>query len=198
MKKQSIVYLLMFVFAFVLPSFSFPDKDDGKGSVEKTMQTTSDSVTVNVKFNNPSVTITQHSLEKKLESQALSNKELIDVVKGFGDNFTKLNELQERRYESAMTQLERRTGYSVGQINKFIKQKNELYVIIGIMLLVHLILLVTLYNTSYRRLRESVEGLLAVILSSAAILTLTLMLLWPTFMGHNYQMFNELLKLPSI
>src|SRR5574343_2043770 len=105
MKKQSIVYLLMFVLAFVLPSFSFVDDDDGKGYTEKTLQTTSDSVTVNVKFNNPKITVSQDLLDKRLESQALSNKELIDVVKSFGDNFTKFNELQERRYESAMTQL---------------------------------------------------------------------------------------------
>jgi len=196
MKRQSIVYLLMFAFAFVLPSFSFPDKDDGKGPVEKTMQSTSDSVVVSVRFNNPKLVVTQGDLEKKFESQTLSNKELIDVVKGFNENFTKLNELQERRYELAITQLQRRTGYSVGQINKFILQKQRLNTVIAIGLLFYALILLLIYNTSYRRLKENINGLLLLAISVGAFTLVSMALFWPMLMGQDYILFYKLSNLP--
>jgi hypothetical protein len=196
MKRQSIVYLLMFAFAFVLPSFSFPDKDDGKGPVEKTMQSTSDSVVVSVRFNNPKLVVTQDALERKFESQALSNKELIDVVKGFNENFTKLNELQERRYESAMTQLQRRTGYSVGQINKFILQQQRLNTVEAIGFLLYALTLLIIYSTSYRRLRENIVGLLLIFAAVGAFALVSMALFWPMFMGQDYILFYKLSSLP--
>lgn len=188
----------MFVLAFVLPSFSFVDDDDGKGSVEKTMQTTSDTVHVDVKFNNPKITVNQDLLDMKLESQALTSKELINVAKGFNENFTKLTELQERRYESAMTQLQRHTGYSVGQINKFIRQRQNLNVVVSLGLLLYAILLAIIYNTSYRRLKENIVGLLVVAMVIGILVIGILALMWPLFQGQDYALFYKLLELSPI
>lgn len=193
MKKKTIIYLLMFAFAFVLPSFSFPN--DEKGSVEKTMQSTSDSVVVNVKFQNPKLIVTQNALENKLEAQFLCNKELLSVAREFNENFTKFNGIQERRYESLMARLQRYTGYSTSQINKFIKQKQTLNVVLCFGLLFYSILLIILYNTSYRRLKENIVGLIIVSLAIGSIITGCLALLWPTLMGHDYVLFYKLLEL---
>lgn len=190
MKKRSIVYLLLFVFAFVLPSFSFPDE---KGSDEKTVRITSD--TVHIEFNNPKLIVTQQNFEKTLETYLLNNKELLDVAKDFNETFTKYVSLQENECKLSLDLLSQQTGYSIGQINKFIHQKNALSVVNSIILVIFSLALFVIYQTSYRRLRENVTGLLVTSISLFALLLIALNLLWPSLMGENYVIFYKLLEL---
>lgn len=194
MKKTSLVYLLMFMLAFVLPSFSIiPEKESDNNFV----QATSDSVTVSVKFSNPELIFTddRSSIEEILTLQQLTNKELVDVVKEFNSNFNKLTELQERRYGPALALLEQRTGYSVGQINKFIVKDRKLSVGYIFISCLYIGALLIIYNTSYRRLRELIIAPLLI----ASFVYVSLLFIWkalvPLNAGIDYTIFYKLIEL---
>jgi len=195
MRNRLLIYSMMFLFTFILPSFTkIPDKDDSSNNV---LQTASDSITVNVQFQNPQLTITDNNgvLEGKFNLQMLSNKELLEVAKKFNDNITFLTELQERRYGPVMDQLQQRTGYSVGQINKFIRQKNNQSTCLAVGSILSMFLLITLYVKSYRRLNGSAIAYVFMLFVCYLIILLVASLLWPALMGQDYIRFYELIKL---
>lgn len=197
MKKRSIIYLWMFICAFVLPSFTFPQE---RVKEHITVQKPSDSLVVNVKFNNPNVIVTDDrvGLQKKLDSQESNNKELISVVREVSENFTKLTMLQERRYESYMDRLQQVSGYTSNEINKFFKQKEYLNITLTCITVVYVLGLIVMYNASYRRLKDTIYA--PIILTVLAWISTVLVIrwCWPALMGHDYRIFYELIKLSPV
>lgn len=198
MKRKSLFYVLMIVFAFVLPSFSSPDKGEKGSSTEKTMATTSDSLSLTVKFQNPKLIVEQENLVQKLQDQSLVSGELVEVMKNLGITFNKYVTLEQNKSDPLMTQWCRQTGYSIGQINTFIKQRNTLKIVISFTGIILTLVLLIIFNTSYRRLMEYAWYMFWLYLSAFVVVAISLTLLWPTLCGKDYTIFYSLLKLPFI
>lgn len=195
MKKNYLrFYTLMFLFVFVLPSFTLPQE---RGPDEKTIQKSSDSVFVNVKFQNPELIVTddRDAFLNQMKYSITRDAELLNVVKQFNAKFDDALKLQERRYESSMDYLQRKTGYSIGQINKFIYKNNQRDVFIGCFALAFSFILYVIYNASYRQLKESMNGLVMAYTIITVLILMFLYLMWPMFIGHDYISFYKLLKL---
>lgn len=196
MKKTTIIYLMMFVLAFILPSFTYPQEDEDKGKV---VQKTSDSLVVKVRFQNPEVIVTDsrtnEDLEKKFDLQTMSNAALIDELKTLNNNFyVFFTSMEERRCESVMDRIKRASGYTEGQINKIFKQERTINTIRWLTAILTIIAMIVIYNTSFRRLR----GLIAVPLSLCLLIGIIIIVLseflLPSLYGLEYQTFFQLLK----
>jgi hypothetical protein len=197
MNRKSIIYLLMFVCAFVLPSFTYSHEGEKRIASNTMIQKPTDSLMVSVAFNNPQLIVTdeRNALQQQLNTQELSNKELINVAKRMDSTFSKLVVLQERRYESVMDCLQRKTGFSESQIRKILKQKNFLDVLYVGTNIIFIFALIIVYNTSFRRLKENIFAPLAMVISCWVTIQITLTLLYPSLAGNDYKLFYELMTL---
>jgi len=110
---------LLILLAFVT-SFDIPQNQN----VEK--KTNSDSLTVNLKFQNPNLVLKDYRnyelLNRLIETNQDSDNEIAQAINNVTGVLPYIVENQERRYESAMDFLERRTEYKSQEIEKFIRQ----------------------------------------------------------------------------
>jgi hypothetical protein len=200
MKKSTIIYLLMFVCSFLLPSFSIPQTDTIKVNDSKSMRTSSDSVVVSLKFQNPTVEITDSRasgvLEKKFDSQATSTVELMNAVNLLAKDLGQAVVLQqEGRCESGMDRIKRITGYTEENINAILFKQRLINLCYCIITIVYLIATIVIYNTSFRR--QKLLTILPITLCTInwlVVMSLNTYLL-PRLYGVEYMYFFQLLKL---
>ena len=189
------IILLMFAFAFIFPSFTIP-QDIEKREVLKVTRTR-DSVFVNVQFQNPEVILKDDRmlLDRRLSEQELNGKELVNVVREGLEMLSSSIVLQERRNEPIVAHLQQKTGYSIGQINRFISLNSATNLMYGIVSALFMVLLITLYNTSYRRLKETTTSLLLLVISIWGLSMVVINKLLPLCYGNDYNAFYHLLKI---
>jgi spore coat polysaccharide biosynthesis predicted glycosyltransferase SpsG len=200
MKKTTIIYLLMFLCSFVLPSYTIQQDSTKK---EHTIQRSSEDIVVNLKFQNPEVIVTDSRsssvLERKFDSQAMDNKALVDEMKMLNNNLyvhfiTSDSLSKERRYESVMDRLRTVTGYNELQINKFFKQERTTNILYALVTILFAIASLVIYNTSFRRLKGLTLVPIATCVTLWIIVIVTLYFLLPALYGVEYQKFFQLLQ----
>jgi hypothetical protein len=198
MKKSTIIYLLMFMCSFLLPSFSIPN-DTIKIDNSKSVHTSSDSVVVSLKFQNPTVEIMDSRasgvLEKKFDSQTTSTVELMNAVNLLSKDLGQAVLLQqEGRCESGMDRIKRLTGCSENMANLYLHQQRLIDYWHGTTSIIYIIAMIVIYNTSFRRQKLMIILPLA-LLTAIWIVTMSFITYGlPWLYGTGYQQFFQLLK----
>jgi hypothetical protein len=209
MSKKSMIYLCMFVLAFILPSFSYPQekKVEEQGHVyfdfykDKVTKTTTDSITVSIRFQNPQLILTDNrkDLVLRLTDQTASNKELLEVAKQFVTNHNKQVELQYiSEYESIMNYLQRKTQYSIGQINRFIQVKSKIDFTYGLTFLVFMLIEILVFVKYFKRARDMTLVPMVLVLIGCFATCVIFKLFVPLLYGMDYIRFTQLLNLLSL
>jgi hypothetical protein len=200
MKKSTIIYLLMFMCSFLLPAFTVVPSDTIKTDKSKAIRTSSDSVVVSLKFQNPTVEITDSRasgvLEKKFDSQATSTVELMNAVNLLAKDLGQAVVLQqEGRCESAMDRIKRLTGVPTYRIIEILDQQLSIQKWYVLVTLAYVALISIIYNTSFRRQRILVllPTIMCTVLWLAVMLIITYLLPW--LYGVEYMRFFQLIKL---
>lgn len=141
----------MFLFAFILPSFTISQEVSEK---EKVIHKTSNDSLL-IQFSNPTVDVTVKDarLEQNTGPQNITMKELIGEFKKFNEAIATYNANRERRW-SVMDRIEAETGYKPVQVSKFIDQKRKLYRWYAALAIIYMAGVVTIYGKDFRRLKS--------------------------------------------
>lgn len=187
--------LLFICFMFVLPSFTVSQQQS-----EHITKKASDSVYVNLKFQNPEVVITDKRTITKsdLEKYSLLNKEAVRILEEIKFSVEDFNKFTQEGYieKSPIEILSVKTGYSIGQINKFILQeKNQKLWLFSVSLLFILVIAFT-YNKSYRRLKENIVWMILTIFIIYLLAVVAIYTVWPALNPSwgDYFIFTKLLS----
>jgi len=180
---------------FVLPSFTVSQQQS-----EHITKKASDSVYVNLKFQNPEVVITDERTITKsdLEKYSLLNKEAVRILEEIKFSVEDFNKFTQEGYieKSPIEILSVKTGYSIGQINKFILQeKNQKLWLFSVSLLFILVIAFT-YNKSYRRLKENIVWMILTIFIIYLLAVVAIYTVWPALNQSwgDYFIFTKLLS----
>ena len=188
--RKFTICLLMISLWFITPSF-ISDKENDRSVI--TLQDSS--ITVNLKSE---VTLKDSrnniALENKFTSQALSNLELIGVVKDLTTDFKEYTTiLKEERSESFMDLTKRKTGFDEQTINKILQQDRLTNIIYSILSIIFILAILIIYSTSFRRLKVLVLVPIFLTLVGYVIILILLRYLLPSIYGIEYQQFFQII-----
>jgi hypothetical protein len=188
MKKSTLIYSLMFVLMFLLPSFVIPQ--DKEKEVEKIIHKTSQGDSLLIQFSNPEITVKDARLEQKTDIQIGMNKELIDQFIRFNEAIESYNVSRERRW-SVMDRIEAETGYKPVDIAKFIDQKRKLYRWYAALAIIYMTGVVIIYKKDFRTLKGLI--IFPILLWSVLVGTIYVYINM-MYQSYDTYMFWELLK----
>jgi len=118
---------LIFPFLFVILSGFGTVKPQDSVYVGGRQGSDSLALDVNIKFNNPNVVVSDErdfaAFKRLFDEQKESDNAIANAITEISGYLPYMVENQERRYESAMDYLTRKSGYPANDIEKFIKQK---------------------------------------------------------------------------
>ena len=151
MKKLRILFMTAFMFVF-LSSFT-----NGEPKIEPQSDS---SMTIQVEFQNPRILIDDYrdfqTWSELVRSGAEVDSALTETLTVMGMTLTQYIASQERRYESAMDYLTRRTGLSIDTIEKTYKKERLTHLYLTILAFV--LFIITFYSAFGDSLKNKIGG----------------------------------------
>ena len=194
MKKLRILFMLALMFIF-LPSF--------QNSGYQVEMPADSSMTIQVEFGNPRILIDDYrnfqAWSELVRSGAKVDSALIETFTEMGMTLTQYIDAQERRYESAMDYLTRRTGLSIETIEATYEKKRKTD--ISLIVFAGVLLLIAWYSAFGKTNKNRIGGwrrqvaIFVVYTISFGIGAILLYYLLLFTVNSNYQYMNQMLNL---
>ena len=151
MRKLRILLMLFCIFLF-LPSFTNGDTEP--------VTSADSSMIIQIEFENPRILIDDYrnfqAWSELVRSGAEVDSALIETFTAMGMTLIQYIEAQERRYESAMDYLTRRTGISIDTIETSYEKKRKTDIMLIIFAFV--LLLISFYSAFARTTKNRIGG----------------------------------------